>query len=216
VRFGNVLGSQGSVIPVFRHQIANGGPVTVTHPEMQRYFMTIPEAVQLVLEASAMPEAAGRISMLDMGEPVRILEMAENLIRFSGLEPYTEMPIIFTGVRPGEKLHEDLMSEVEHAVQTPVDKVRVVQTDETDEAGIRDGLAALDVALEASDRDQLLDALCALVPECTPPLCDRGKQASTRLARRLDRLGPIRADGSRADEESRRDGTDPPVIWLTR
>jgi FlaA1/EpsC-like NDP-sugar epimerase len=216
VRFGNVLGSQGSVIPVFRHQIASGGPVTVTHPEMQRYFMTIPEAVQLVLEASAMPEAAGRISMLDMGEPVRILEMAENLIRFSGLEPYTEMPIIFTGVRPGEKLNEDLMSEVELAIPTSVEKVRVVQTDETDEAAIRDGLAALDAALEASDRDQLLDALCGLVPECTAPLSERGQQASTRLARQPDRLGPIRADGTRAGEEVRRDGTDPPVIWLTR
>ena len=216
VRFGNVLGSQGSVIPVFRQQIANGGPVTVTHPEMQRYFMTIPEAVQLVLEASAMPEAAGRISMLDMGEPVRILEMAENLIRFSGLEPYTEMPIIFTGVRPGEKLQEDLMSEVEHAIQTPVEKVRIVQTDETDEVAIRDGLAALDAALESSDRDQLLDALCVLVPECTAPLSERGRQASTRLGRRLDRLGPIRADGSRSTEDVRRDGTDPPVIWLTR
>jgi FlaA1/EpsC-like NDP-sugar epimerase len=216
VRFGNVLGSQGSVIPVFRHQIASGGPVTVTHPEMQRYFMTIPEAVQLVLEASAMPEAAGRISMLDMGEPVRILEMAENLIRFSGLEPYTEMPIIFTGVRPGEKLNEDLMSEVELAIPTSVEKVRVVQTDETDEAAIRDGLAALDAALEASDRDQLLDALCGLVPECTAPLSERGQQASTRLARQPDRLGPIRADGTRANEDVRRDGTDPPVIWLTR
>jgi FlaA1/EpsC-like NDP-sugar epimerase len=216
VRFGNVLGSQGSVIPVFRQQIANGGPVTVTHPEMQRYFMTIPEAVQLVLQASALREAAGRISILDMGEPMRILEMAENLIRFSGLEPYTQMPIIFTGVRPGEKLHEDLMSDVEQAVQTPVEKVRVVQTDETDETAIRDGLAALDVALEAGDSDHLLDALCALVPECTAPLCDRGKQASTRLARRLDRLGPIRADGTRAPAEILGDGTDPPVIWMTR
>ena len=216
VRFGNVLGSQGSVIPVFRHQIASGGPVTVTHPEMQRYFMTIPEAVQLVLEASAIPEAAGRISMLDMGEPVRILEMAENLIRFSGLEPYTEMPIIFTGVRPGEKLHEDLMSDVEQTIQTAIEKVRVVQTDEADEAAVRDGLAALDAALAASDTDHLLDALCTLVPECTAPLCERGRQATTRLARRLDRLGPIRADGSRVPEEVRRDGTDPPVIWLTR
>jgi FlaA1/EpsC-like NDP-sugar epimerase len=216
VRFGNVLGSQGSVIPVFRQQIANGGPVTVTHPEMQRYFMTIPEAVQLVLQASSLPEAAGRISMLDMGEPMRILEMAENLIRFSGLEPYTQMPIIFTGVRPGEKLHEDLMSEVELAVPTTVEKVCVVQTDEADEVGIRDGLAALDVALEASDNDHLLDALCALVPECTAQLCERGKQASTRLARRLDRLGPIRADGTRAPAEILGDGTDPPVIWMTR
>jgi FlaA1/EpsC-like NDP-sugar epimerase len=178
--------------------------------------MTIPEAVQLVLQASALQEAAGRISILDMGEPMRILEMAENLIRFSGLEPYTQMPIIFTGVRPGEKLHEDLMSDVEQAVQTPVEKVRVVQTDETDETAIRDGLAALDVALEAGDGDHLLDALCALVPECTAPLCDRGKQASTRLARRLDRLGPIRADGSLPSAEVLGDGTDPPVIWLTR
>jgi FlaA1/EpsC-like NDP-sugar epimerase len=154
--------------------------------------------------------------MLDMGEPMRILEMAENLIRFSGLEPYTQMPIIFTGVRPGEKLHEDLMSEVELAVPTSVEKVCIVQTDEADEAGVRDGLAALDVALEASDNDHLLDALCALVPECTAQLCERGKQASTRLARRLDRLGPIRADGSRAPAEVLGDGTDPPVIWLTR
>ena len=216
VRFGNVLGSQGSVIPVFRQQIANGGPVTVTHPEMQRYFMTIPEAVQLVLQASALPKAAGRISMLDMGEPMRILEMAENLIRFSGLEPYTQMPIIFTGVRPGEKLQEDLMSEVEHAIQTPVEKVRVVQTDETNETAIRDGLAALNDALEASDTDHLLDALCVLVPECTAPLCDRGKQAATRIARRLDRLGPIRAEGARQATEVLGDGTDPPVIWMTR
>jgi FlaA1/EpsC-like NDP-sugar epimerase len=216
VRFGNVLGSQGSVIPVFRQQIANGGPVTVTHPEMQRYFMTIPEAVQLVLQASALPEAAGRISMLDMGEPMRILEMAENLIRFSGLEPYTQMPIIFTGVRPGEKLQEDLMSEVEQAVPTTIEKVRIVQTDETEEIAIRDGLAALDTALEASDTDQLLDALCALVPECTAPLSDRGKQATTRIARRLDRLGPVRADGGVPSAEVLKDGTDPPVIWLTR
>jgi hypothetical protein len=126
------------------------------------------------------------------------------------------MPIIFTGVRPGEKLNEDLMSEVELAIPTSVEKVRVVQTDETDEAAIRDGLAALDAALEASDRDQLLDALCALVPECTAPLSERGQQASTRLARQPDRLGPIRADGTRVGEEIRRDGTDPPVIWLSR
>jgi FlaA1/EpsC-like NDP-sugar epimerase len=216
VRFGNVLGSRGSVIPRFKQQIARGGPVTITHPEMERYFMTIPEAVQLVLQASALPEAAGRISMLDMGEPMRILEMAENLIRFSGLEPYTQMPIIFTGVRPGEKLQEDLMSEVEHAVQTPVEKVRLVQTDEADETAIRDGLAALNEALEASDTDHLLDALGALVPECISPLDDRCKQASTRLARRLDRLGPIRADGARQSAEVLGDGTDPPVIWLTR
>ncbi|HUE76925.1 MAG TPA: polysaccharide biosynthesis protein, partial [Longimicrobiales bacterium] len=132
------------------------------------------------------------------------------------LEPYTEMPIIFTGVRPGEKLLEDLMSEVEHAVPTAVEKVRVVQTDENDVTAVRAGVAALESALEASDRDRLIEALCALVPECTAPLSDRGKRAARRLGNRLDRMGPIRADGSHADEEVRRDGTDPSVIWLTR
>lgn len=194
VRFGNVLGSTGSVVPVFRKQIAAGGPVTVTHAEMMRYFMTIPEAVQLVLQAASIPEAAGRISLLDMGEPVKILEMAENLIRFSGLEPYKDIPIVFTGVRPGEKLHEDLMSEVEQAVPTTVDKVRLVQTDETDENAIQNGLLELEEALVICDRDRLLRTLCDLVPECTTPLEERGAEAVRRLARRGRRHSPGRAE----------------------
>jgi FlaA1/EpsC-like NDP-sugar epimerase len=177
VRFGNVLGSDGSVVPLFRKQLAQGGPLTVTHPDVTRYFMTIPEAVQLVLRAAALPEAAGRISMLDMGEPVRIVELAENLIRLSGLEPYRDIQIAWTGLRPGEKLHEELMSEREATVPTGVSKIRVVQTDEHDGATLTSGLDRLGSAAVIGSVDDLLVAICALVPECVSPLRERALQA---------------------------------------
>ena len=129
VRFGNVLGSRGSVIPKFEHQIKNGGPVTVTHKEMQRYFMLIPEAVSLVLQAGAMGEG-GELYVLDMGKPVKITEMAETLIRLHGYKPYIDIDIKFTGIRPGEKLYEELFYDPDHVESTSSDKIYLSKSTE--------------------------------------------------------------------------------------
>jgi FlaA1/EpsC-like NDP-sugar epimerase len=172
VRFGNVLGSDGSVIPLFKRQLAAGGPLTVTHARARRYFMTIPEAVQLVLQAAAIPEAGGRIAMLDMGEPVRIVELAEQLIRLSGLEPYRDVPLVFTGLRPGEKLDEELASLIEEGIATTVEKVRVIQTDEMPGTALERGIRRLSAALVLGEAEALLRELALLVPEYRPRAVD--------------------------------------------
>ncbi|HUP23799.1 MAG TPA: nucleoside-diphosphate sugar epimerase/dehydratase [Thermoanaerobaculia bacterium] len=165
VRFGNVLGSTGSVIPIFRDQIAAGGPVTVTDPDMKRYFMTIPEAAQLVLQAGAMGQG-GEIFVLDMGEPVRIVDMAREMIRMSGYED-RDIKIQFTGRRPGEKLFEELSMAGEDMEKTRHPKVFIGRIEGIPAEEVRRGLEALAALVESGDEASLRHCLSRLVPEAT-------------------------------------------------
>jgi FlaA1/EpsC-like NDP-sugar epimerase len=176
VRFGNVLGSAGSVIPIFRAQIARGGPITVTHPEMKRYFMTIPEASQLVMQAGAMGEG-GEIFILDMGEPVKIVDLARDLVTLCGLRPDEDIEIRYSGVRPGEKLFEELSTDAEHADKTKHPKVfigRIKSHAWDDVVAAVDGLLALagDGAI-----DRIRGTLGEIVPEYRIPRVPTGKTA---------------------------------------
>jgi FlaA1/EpsC-like NDP-sugar epimerase len=167
VRFGNVLGSNGSVVPIFQQQIAAGGPITVTHPEARRYFMTIPEAVQLVLQASTMGVASD-IFVLEMGQQVLIADLARNLIRLSGLEPDQDMSIIYTGLRPGEKLFEELMLDGEGIKPTSHPKIRVLDGGAVSFEQVRIWLDHLSALVEAKNMSGLIQAFQSIVPEYKP------------------------------------------------
>jgi len=192
VRFGNVLGSRGSVVPTFFRQIRAGGPVTVTHPEMRRYFMTIPESVQLVLQAGTLG-LGGEVFVLDMGEPVKIVDLATDLIRLCGFEPGKDIDVQFTGIRPGEKLYEEMFFHEEHAVPTNHPKLLRAK-----KAGIPEGLMRrIDRLVEATDtseEDELREMLVALVPDFQREAT--GSDYTARDVIQLRRTGDFRANNN--------------------
>lgn len=163
VRFGNVLGSNGSVIPLFKEQIREGGPVTVTHPDIIRFFMTIPEAVSLVLTAGGLAKG-GEIFILDMGEPVKILTLAENLIRLSGFKPYEDIPIEFTGLRPGEKLYEEILLNEEGMKKTANKKIFIGKPIELDTEKFHEKLIELKKVALKNDKDGIDNLIAEIVP----------------------------------------------------
>jgi FlaA1/EpsC-like NDP-sugar epimerase len=166
VRFGNVLASSGSVVPIFRAQIEKGGPVTVTHPEMTRYFMTIPEAVQLVIQSGDLGGRSGDVFVLEMGEPVRILDLARNMITLAGYEPEADVAIEFIGPRPGEKVHEELFNTDERAQPTTADRiVRAVRSHPLDPGWVERSVERLEALVAAGDEAGLADRVVEVVIE---------------------------------------------------
>ena len=163
-RFGNVLGSNGSVIPLFKKQIANGGPIKVTHPEITRFFMTIPEACSLVLEAGAMG-LGGEIFVFDMGSPVKILDLAKNMIKFAGLELGRDIEIEFTGLRPGEKLYEEVLAKNENTKPTHHPKIMIADVVEHDHEAVHLRVLSIKKSLDERNEFEMVRKLKALVPE---------------------------------------------------
>jgi O-antigen biosynthesis protein WbqV len=172
VRFGNVLGSTGSVVPLFERQIEQGGPVTVTHPEMIRYFMTVQEAASLVLRTGALPESdpggEGQVYVLDMGEPVRIDQLARQLIRLHGLRPDLDIPIVYSGLRPGEKLWEEIFYDAEAVRATSADGVWVASDPAESWSDLEGPVVELLQVARRRDRQGVLAALQALEPAFRP------------------------------------------------
>jgi FlaA1/EpsC-like NDP-sugar epimerase len=184
VRFGNVLGSSGSVIPLFQRQIAAGGPVTVTHPEMRRFFMTIPEAAQLVLQAASLARMpGGEVFVLNMGDPVRIVDLARNLVLLSGLDPDRDIRIAFSGIRPGEKLFEELSAIEEDTAATRHSQIRVFSGRGLSSAALADGLDRLRRSVSRRDAAGVLQALQEVVPDYNPSAFILGRALQTSAVR---------------------------------
>jgi FlaA1/EpsC-like NDP-sugar epimerase len=177
VRFGNVLGSSGSVVPIFRRQIAAGGPVTVTDPRMRRYFMTIPEAVQLIIRAGSLSEEAGDLFVLEMGDPVKIIDLAETMIRLSGLEPERDIAIQIVGARPGEKLHEDLFNPYERPQPTPAQKILRAARTPLEPAWVDQTFAELNLLVLEDDAAALAKHVSTLARARLP-----GDEVNARIA----------------------------------
>lgn len=182
VRFGNVLGSSGSVIPKFREQIAKGGPVTITHPEITRYFMSIPEAAQLVMQAGLMGKG-GEIFVLDMGEPVKITSLAADMIRLSGLQP-DEIKIEYVGLRPGEKLYEELLADDEHTMPTPHEKLRIAQARKSDAAWVQKLLQWIQGSHSANE-NVLKTELAVWVEEYNPQILPNSEISKSMLPEQI-------------------------------
>src|ERR1017187_5097568 len=190
VRFGNVLGSTGSVVPKFREQIARGGPVTVTHPEMRRYFMTIPEAAQLVLQAGALGEG-GEIFILDMGQPVKIVDLARDMIHLSGLTPGEAIEIVFTGMRPGEKLFEELGASADHVDRTRHEKVFVGKIPQMAPETVMAAVTRMAGVVRDGDGKAIREELQRLIPEAI--LSDEAREADEGRKRKSSRLRVVPA-----------------------
>ncbi len=166
VRFGNVLGSRGSVVPIFREQIMKGGPVEVTHPEIKRYFMVTSEAALLILQAGAMAEG-GEVFVLDMGEPVKIIDLAREMIRLSGFEPDRDIPVIFTGLRRGEKLYEDLLTAEEGTDSTCHEKIFRARLN-PENSGLLDDLSKLKKLCEERKSEEIIALMRRMIPTYNP------------------------------------------------
>ncbi len=166
VRFGNVLNSAGSVIPLFKEQIMKGGPVTVTHPEMTRYFMSIPEAAQLVMQAGAIGKG-GEIFVLDMGEPVKITDLAQDMIRLMGLKVGDDIDIVYTGLRPGEKLHEELVAREEESLKTIHEKITMVKSPPVNWPDLKEKIEKVVLCVDGNDPAKILEVLTSVIPSDT-------------------------------------------------